>query len=287
MRRSREPKPALLLRWAHRLGWHPGRGVSELLEWIEVLAVAGLVAFLIMTFVAVRMRVPSGSMIPTIDPSDSFFVDRISYVFRDPKPGDIIVFWHTDRVTIRSVDDGSVASLVGVEPETQVETVNQEPILEADDADRVIEALPDGAVIFLGIAGAVPLEIGIKTPRITALADLGVRLREHRIRYVKRLIATAGQTVQLLDGGVFVDGYRLVGERFDRTYTADDPRMRWGVTPTLVPDGQMYVLGDNSANSWDSRYWGFVDESDLIGEPCLRVWPPSRFGAMNGYFGSS
>jgi len=287
MRREREKKPALLVRLVHRLGWHPGRFMSEVLEWTEVLAVAGLLAFLVMSFVTVRMRVPTGSMIPAIDPADSFFVDRISYLFRDPKPGDIVVFWHTDRITVGSVEPDSVAALVGVEPGVTVETINWETIFEADDADRVIEALPDETVVFLGIEGSVPLEIGIKTTGFSSLEELGIRLRNHRIRYVKRLIATGGQTVQILDGGIFVDGYRLMGERFDRTYVAHDPRMRYGVNPTDVPEGHYFVLGDNTSNSWDSRYWGFVDTRDFIGEPYLRVWPLSRFGAMNGYFGSS
>ena len=287
MRRKREKKPALIVRLAHRLGWRPGRVMSEALEWVEVLAVAGILGFLVMSFVTVRMHVPTGSMVPAIDPSDSFFVDRISYLFREPQPGDIVVFWHTDRVTIRSVESDSVAALVGIEPGARVEAVNRETIFDAADADRVIDSLPEGTVVYLGVEGSLPVEIGIRTTEFSSLEDLGVRLRDHRIRYVKRLIAKGGQVVQILDGGVFVDGYRLMGERFDRTYTANDPRMEYGVAPTLVPGGQMYVLGDNSANSWDSRYWGFVDERDFIGEPYFRVWPLSRFGAMNGYFGSS
>lgn len=282
MRRTRGRRPALIVRLAHRLGWRPGRVASEVLEWIEVLAVAGLLAFLIMTYVTVRMHVPTGSMIPTIDPSDSFFVDRISYLFRDPQPGDIVVFWHTDRVTVSSVEDDSVAALVGVAPSVRVETVNHEPIFAAADADRVIESLPDGTVVYLGVEGSLPLEIGIKTAEYATLEDLGIRLRDHRIRYVKRLIAIGGQVVQILDGGVFVDGYRLLGERFDRPYAASDPRMKYGIEPTLVPEGKMYVLGDNTGNSWDSRYWGFVDERDFIGEPYFRIWPLSRFGAMIG-----
>jgi len=287
MRQTRDKKLALIVRFAHRFGWRPGRAASELLEWVEVLAVAAFLAFLVMSFVTVRMHVPTGSMIPAIDPSDSFFVDRISFLFREPKPGDIVVFWHTDRVTVRSIEDDSVAALIGVEPGVRVETVNHEAIFDAAAADRVIESLADGTVIYLGVEGSLPVEIGIKANEFSSLEDLGIRLSDHRIRYVKRLIATGGQVVQILDGGVFVDGYRLTGERFDRTYTASDRRMKYGVEPTIVPEGQMYVLGDNSSNSWDSRYWGFVDERDFIGEPYIRVWPLSRFGAMNGYFGSS
>ncbi len=105
MSRHREKKPAWIVRLAHRLGWYPGKVMSEVLEWVEVLAVAGVLAVLVMTFVTVRMHVPTESMIPVIEPRDSFFVDRITYQFREPVPGDIVVFWHTDAVLIQSVDE--------------------------------------------------------------------------------------------------------------------------------------------------------------------------------------
>ena len=287
MRRKKAKKPAVIVRLAHRLGWHPGRIMTEVLEWTEVLAVAGVLAFLVMSFVTVRMHVPTGSMIPSIDPSDSFFVDRISYNFREPIPGDIVVFWHTDSVLVRSVDSESAAAVGGVASGGRVISLNRQPVFSVAGANEILSSLEDGTRVYLGINGAIPVEIGVKSPAIDSIDDLGVRLRERRIRYVKRLIAMGGQTVQIVDGDVYVDGERLEGERFDREYLIDDARMRYAVTPTEVPEGHWFVLGDNSGNSWDSRYWGFVDEKDFIGEPYLRVWPLSRFGAMNGYFGSA
>ena len=53
-----------------------------------------------------------------------------------------------------------------------------------------------------------------------------------------------------------------------------------GVEKTVVPQGMYFVLGDNSRDSFDSRFWGFVDDKDIIGVPYLRVWPLSRFGGM-------
>jgi signal peptidase I len=47
-----------------------------------------------------------------------------------------------------------------------------------------------------------------------------------------------------------------------------------------VPSGSFYVLGDNRGNSDDSRAWGFVPASDLIGRASFAIWPLSRFGAL-------
>lgn len=284
MSRHREKKPAWIVRLAHRLGWYPGKGMSEVLEWVEVLAVAGVLAVLVMTFVTVRMHVPTESMIPVIEPRDSFFVDRITYQFREPVPGDIVVFWHTDAVLIQSVDE-RLADF-GLSEGDQVTYLNGKPVYSVDGVGAILDALGEGDEIRLQTRGAQVVPIGTKTSDAMALEGLGISLREHRMRYVKRLIAVEGQTVHIRGGDLYVDGEKLTDAAFDRFYASTDPRMGYGVNPTVVPEGHWFVLGDNTNNSWDSRYWGFVDTSDFIGEPFLRVWPFQRFGLMNGYFGT-
>ena len=279
-RKKKEKKPAWILRLVWHFGWKPGRVMREVLEWTEVLVVAGILAALIMSFVTVRMHVPTGSMIPTIDPKDSFFVDRITYYFRDPKPGDIVVFHHTEQVLVRSVEEGSIADAAGVEPGDQLLYLNSEPAYSTEGVDAYLASLLEGAEIRLTVVGGVQYELGAKEGGHETLEDLGITTRERRMRYVKRLIAVGGQTVQIVGGDLYVDGEKLTDPRFDRYYYSNDPRFRYGVEPTLVPEGHYFVLGDNSQNSFDSRFWGFVDEKDFIGEPYLRVWPLDRFGLM-------
>ncbi|MCK4570399.1 signal peptidase I [Candidatus Bipolaricaulota bacterium] len=284
MSREREKKPAVILRIAERFGYQPGNVMSEVLEWIEILAVAGILALLVISFVTVRMHVPTESMVPTIEPKDSFFVDRISYYFRDPVPGDIVVFWHTDAVLIRSVDE--TIGAFAIVPGDELTSVNGKTIYSADDVEDVLQTLPNGTAISLKVRGAPAISVGTKTDEVASLEDVGIVLRDHRIRYVKRLIAVGGQTVHIRGGNIYVDGEHLIGPAFNRSYSSTDPRMGFGVTPTEVPAGHWFVLGDNTNNSKDSRYWGFVDEKDFIGEPFLRVWPLGRFSLMNDYFGS-
>lgn len=280
-RRKKEKRPAWLLRFVWRLGWKPGRVMREVIEWVEVLAVAGALAAIIMSFVTVRMHVPTGSMIPTIDPKDSFFVDRLTYHFRNPTPGSIVVFRHTDQVLVRRVEAGSPAALAGVEPGLQLTYANTEPIFSTSRADAYLSTAPDGIAITLRTADQRIFALGEAGPGARSLRDLGITTREVRMRYVKRLVAVGGQTVQIVDGDLYINGEKLEDPRFDRYYYSNRPEFRYAVEPTLVPEGHFFMLGDNSNNSFDSRYWGFVEEADIIGVPYLRVWPLNRFGLMH------
>ena len=286
---KKEKRPAWILRLARHFGWNPGRVMSEVLEWVEVIIVALALALLVMGFITVRMHVPTDSMFPAIDgdPSwlkaDSFFVDMISYHFRNPQPGDIVVFWHTDAVLVKGVEEGSLADRARVKTGERLSYINRKPVFNKSGADEIITGLPTGTMVVLTLSDS-PLDLGVKQAGMETIADFGINLREKRVRYVKRLIAVGGQTVEIKAGDIYIDGVKLEGERFDRYYTSNDPRMLYGVSPTLVPEGKWLVLGDNSDNSWDSRFWGFVDQRDFIGEPYFRVWPFSRFGPMNGYF---
>jgi len=284
--REREKKPATILRLAGSLGYFPGRVMSEVLEWVEILAVAAVLAFLVMSYVTVRMHVPTESMVPAIEPRDSFFVDRLTYNLhlRKPQPGDIVVFWHTDQVLVRSVGENLTESVI--QPGDRLISLNGRAIYSSEGADAVLQSLPEGAEVKLQLSGMPSIPVGTKTENVVSLQDLGIVLKDRRIRYVKRLIAVGGQTVHIRSGNIYIDGEQLTGVAFDRRYSSTDPRMAFGVTPTVVPDGMWFVLGDNTNNSWDSRYWGFVDEKDFIGEPFLRVWPLNRFGLMNGYIGA-
>ncbi|MCI2425518.1 signal peptidase I [Candidatus Acetothermia bacterium] len=278
--RRKNKKPALILRIAERYGWKPGRIMKEVLEWVEVLIVAGALAAFLMVFVVVRMTVPTGSMIPTIEPGDSFFVNILSYHFRDPQPGDVIVFWHPYELQVYNVRAGSPAAHANLPAGKRILSLNHEPVSSIARAETLLAGLADGTRILLRIANAPPVDLGIKEDGIDSFDDLGIELHERRTRFVKRLIATGGQTVQIKEGAIYVDGARLTGEQFDRYYWMGDPRMRYGRYPTLVPESKFFVLGDNSRDSLDSRFWGFIDRANIIGVPLVRVWPLPRVGPI-------
>ncbi len=90
---------------------------------------------------------------------------------------------------------------------------------------------------------------------------------------LKRVVATAGQTVGIEDGRLVVDGRRPA-----EPYTDPDAIDSVYFGPVRVPAGAVFVLGDNRANSVDSRSFGAVPERDLVGRVRARIWPPGRWG---------
>jgi signal peptidase I len=91
--------------------------------------------------------------------------------------------------------------------------------------------------------------------------------------YLKRVIGLPGERVAIEHGIVFIDGKPL-HEGYVRY------RDGGSAPPQTVPADAYYVLGDNRRNSDDSRDWGFVPASAIIGKAWLAVWPPSKFGRL-------
>ena len=91
--------------------------------------------------------------------------------------------------------------------------------------------------------------------------------------FIKRVIAVPGDTVEIRDGRVYVNGTAL---RED--YTAAAPNYQ--APAELVPPGNYFVLGDNRNNSSDSHIWGLVPDENIIGRAWLSYWPPEEVGVV-------
>ena len=95
--------------------------------------------------------------------------------------------------------------------------------------------------------------------------------------FVKRLIATSGETVEIKDGNIYINS-RIVTDPPSIRAVFYYNRGSYGKEGEIVkvPEGHYYVLGDNSASSRDSRYWGFVPKKNLLGRVIFIYWPIQR-----------
>lgn len=181
---------------------------SQIREWVESIFIAIVLALFIRAFIIQAFKIPSGSMIPTLEVGDRIFVNKFLYgarmpftdlrlpAVREPKIGDIIVF---------------------VSPE------------------------------------------------------------EPKKDFVKRFIAKEGETAEIKNGRILINGKIADGPPpIPSIYYYNRGDYGGEGQKITVPKDSYYVLGDNSGSSRDSRYWGFVPKKNLIGKAILIHWPLHR-----------
>lgn len=95
--------------------------------------------------------------------------------------------------------------------------------------------------------------------------------------FIKRLVAVGGDEVEIRDLRLWVNAAPLADPPLfqQRLYYNRGPYGQRG-KPVKVPAGHYFFLGDNSASSRDSRYWGFLPKSNLVGRAFVVYWPPRR-----------
>lgn len=202
-----------------------------------LIVVAVVLTFVIQTFLARIYVIPSASMEQTLHgcngcANDRVAVDKLTYRFSDPAPGDVVVF----RGPPTWGANGEVAG------------------------DQ-----PSGNVLVRGLQSGLSL-IGLAPP--------------DEKDFVKRVVATGGQTVACCDpqNRVTVDGNPL-----DEPYVYYQPnlgRTQADFAPVRVPEGQLWVMGDNRNNSADARVHGPIGVTDVIGKARVIVLPVGRWGGV-------
>ncbi|ADU96101.1 signal peptidase I [Thermovibrio ammonificans] len=198
---------------------------NKLVENLKSFAIALVLALIIRTFIVQSFHIPSGSMIPTLLIGDFILVDKVTYRFRPPERGDVVVFHFP---------------------------LNRE------------------------------------------------------VYYVKRIVGVPGDRIQVKEGKLYINGkpckYRPAGsfsyyengvEYEGKLFYEFLPRRNGTVkkhlilktgtqgdfTPVfVVPKGEYFMMGDNRNNSYDSRYWGFVKGSEIVGIARIIFfsWDPHR-----------
>jgi len=97
---------------------------------------------------------------------------------------------------------------------------------------------------------------------------------------VKRFIASGGQSIEIEDGIIYIDGKKIDSVPMKKFFYYNREEYGGENKVIHVPEGYFYVLGDNSANSMDSRYWGFAPDANLVGEAFIIHWPIKRIGLI-------
>ena len=148
------------------------------------------------------------------------------------------------------------------------------------DGDSMNNTLQDGEIMLIWSLGYTPKQGDIVVLNKTPVVLPG--WNEPRA-IIKRVIATGGQTVDVdyNTGTVYVDGQRL-----DEPYIKEEMYLPYASTMSQthweVPEGSVFVMGDNRNGSTDSRdeQLGPVDTDYILGRAVLALWPIERFGAV-------
>jgi len=179
---------------------------SVIRENIEAIIIALLLALFIRTFIIQAFKIPSGSMLPTLQIGDHLLVNKFIYGIKMPFTGTTLI-----------------------------------PISDPQPNDIVVFEFP----------------------------------KDPDLDYIKRVIAVAGDIVEIRDKKIFINGKPfedLHGVFKDPTIhpAALDPRDNFG--PVTVPANKIFAMGDNRDNSFDGRFWGFVDLKAIRGKAWIIYW---------------
>lgn len=98
---------------------------------------------------------------------------------------------------------------------------------------------------------------------------------EYKERLVKRVIGLPGEVIDIRSGKVYVNGTKLDEPYIKGITTAEGLAM-----PYTVPEGHLFVMGDNRENSLDSRALGPIALTSIEGKAVFRIWPMEKFGSL-------
>lgn len=187
----------------------------EILEWVLYFLSAVVIASLLQSQLYALTTVHQSSMQNTLFEGHMLIMDKLSYQFSEPKPGDIIVF------------------------------------VMNEDTKGFIKRY----------------QVFFKDVQLRFQRDFRTN------RLIKRVIAVAGDTVDIRDGQVYVNG-ELLDEPYVKGTT---PGMALDY-PFVVPEGHLFVMGDNRENSKDSRTFGPISLNSVEGKAVFRIYPFSKIG---------
>jgi len=172
---------------------------KQTVDWFKSILAAVAIALLVRAFFIGNFKIPTTSMVPTLDVGDRLLSNDIIYKIRAPRRGEVVIFKYPE---------------------------------------------------------------------------------EPRRDFVKRMVGLPGEKVMLKNGRIYINGRQVSDKNIASRYYYSDGY--YGNEIEIgIPGESYFVLGDNSINSKDSRYWGFVPEKNLVGKAVFTYWPPWRMGFIH------
>lgn len=286
------------------------RKKSLLREYAETIIYAFIIAMVVRTFVVQAFKIPTGSMEPTLHGhprhGDRIFVNKFIYRFKPPERGDVIVF-ATKNIPGLDRHKDYIKRLVGLPGETvqikndsvyidgeiathsiigQNTYFNSSPVLKSMDLPKkkfripkffFLVWAPDKGNFFLLNSIIYKLPAGTNPGDIFTFDPRNIEYMEGLVPFKTSLIACENQLVEFLDDGIYVDKTKYIGNYIlNQLYVIQGQYGMDGHT-LKIPENSYFALGDNSANSKDSRYWGVVPKENLKGKAMFIWWPPKRW----------
>lgn len=219
-------------------------GKESVVELVVIVAVALGLALLIQAFIVKPFRIPSASMVPTLQIGQRVLVNRIDGRFGTPDRFDVVVF----KPPLNAGEN-----VCGVQPgDEYLPGLNY-----IDGGDNLLgEKMPCPA----GVAG------------------------EYSENYIKRVIGLPGDRLKIIKGHAYINDKMLDEPYVNKEDSCDAPgTFSSDCTFSLnitIPPGQYFMMGDNRNASADSRYWGPVPKENIVGEAFMTYWPPKRIGLL-------
>jgi len=97
-----------------------------------------------------------------------------------------------------------------------------------------------------------------------------------KLAFIKRLIGLSNEVLEIKNGRIFINDTIIEDNNITKSFYYNRGDYGGVDQQIKISDDNLFALGDNSANSRDSRYWGFVPRENMIGKAMLIYWPPYR-----------
>ncbi len=211
-------------------------------EWVYPLLIAAVLAIIVRMFIVQPFKIPSTSMYPTLQVGDRIFVNEFLYGSKLP--------WSDKRLPkIRDPKRGDIIVFVS--------TTDPDFPEPKEDNVRIL-----GHIYFNKVR---------KLPFWYSKRYL-----------VKRLIGLPGETLEIRDGSIYINGEAVekpLSIKSFHYFNAGEFGQEG--QPVNIPEGHYFMMGDNSNNSVDSRFWGFVPMKNIVGKVFTIWWPLNRLRVFN------